>query len=167
MKINEIIGAQILAMARQGRSERAIVAALGAGAPSRATVRRYIDRMAAEKRNATLSPASQNAKRDAGPILPAPKSDRTLPGIPSDPDELAEAPLAQLDWWGLEIREAFERAKSDGNIPAQASLAARAVAVLEARRKAAPPEQADPNAYPDLVEAAERCKALLRRRHPS
>ena len=90
-----------------------------------------------------------------------------LPGIPSDPDELAEAPLAQLDWWGLEIREAFERAKLDGNIAAQASLAARAVAVLEARRKAAPPEQADPNAYPDLVEAAERCKALLRRRHPS
>ena len=160
MKINEIIGAQILAMARQGRSERAIVAALGAGAPSRATVRRYIDRMAA-------SPASQNAKRDAGPILPAPKSDRTLPGIPSDPDELAEAPLAQLDWWGLEIREAFERAKIDGNIAAQASLAARAVAVLEARRKAAPPEAADPNAYPDLVEAAERCKALLRRRHPA
>jgi hypothetical protein len=28
----------------------------------------------------------------------APGSDRTLPGIPSDPDELAEAPLAQLDW---------------------------------------------------------------------
>lgn len=150
MKINAEIGAQILAMARQGRSERAIVAALGAGAPSRATVRRYIDRMAAEK-----------------PTKAAPKSDRTLPGIPSDPDELAEAPLTQLDWWGLEIREAFERAKSDGNIAAQASLAARAVAVLEARRKAAPPEAADPNAYPDLVEAAERCKALLRRRHPS
>ena len=150
MKINEIIGAQILAMARQGRSERAIVAALGAGAPSRATVRRYIDRMAAEK-----------------PPKAAPGSDRTLPGIPSDPDELAEAPLTQLDWWGLEIREAFERAKSDGNIAAQASLAARAVAVLEARRKAAPPEAADPNAYPDLVEAAERCKALLRRRHPA
>lgn len=90
-----------------------------------------------------------------------------LAGIPSDPDELAEAPLAQLDWWGLEIREAFERAKLDGNIAAQASLAARAVAVLEARRKAAPPEAADPNAYPDLVEAAERCKALLRRRHPA
>lgn len=157
MKINEIIGAQILAMARQGRSERAIVAALGAGAPSRATVRRYIDRMAAEKRDA----APQQAPK------PAPKSDRTLPGIPSDPDELAEAPLAQLDWWGLEIREAFERAKLDGNIPAQASLAARAVAVLEARRKAAPPEAADPNAYPDLVEAAERCKALLRLRHPA
>lgn len=150
MKINAEIGAQILAMARQGRSERAIVAALGAGAPSRATVRRYIDRMAAEK-----------------PTKAPPKSDRTLPGIPSDPDELAEAPLTQLDWWGLEIREAFERAKLDDNIPAQASLAARAVAVLEARRKAAPPEQADPNAYPDLVEAAERCKALLRRRHPS
>lgn len=164
MKINAEIGAKILAMARQGRSERAIVAALGPGAPSRATVRRYIDRMAAEK---PAKAASQNAKRDAGPILPAPKSDRTLPGIPSDPDELAEAPLAQLDWWGLEIREAFERAKLDGNIPAQASLAARAVAVLEARRKAAPPEQADPNAYPDLVEAAERCKALLRRRHPA
>ena len=154
MKINEIIGAQILAMARQGRSERAIVTALGAGAPSRATVRRYIDRMAAEK-------------PPKGPPKAAPKSDRTLPGIPSDPDELAEAPLAQLDWWGLEIREAFERAKLDGNIPAQASLAARAVAVLEARRKAAPPEAADPNAYPDLVEAAERCKALLRRRHPA
>lgn len=154
MKINEIIGAQILAMARQGRSERAIVAALGPGAPSRATVRRYIDRMAAEK-------APAKAPK------PAPGSDRTLPGIPSDPDELAEAPLAQLDWWGLEIREAFEKAKGVGNIPAQASLAARAVAVLEARRKAAPPEQADPNAYPDLVEAAERCKAMLRRRHPA
>jgi hypothetical protein len=69
--------------------------------------------------------------------------------------------------FGGEIREAFERAKVDGNIAAQASLAARAVAVLEARRKAAPPEAADPNAYPDLVEAAERCKALLRRRHPA
>ena len=154
MKINAEIGAQILAMARQGRSERAIVAALGAGAPSRATVRRYIDRMAAER-------------REASPPKAAPGSDRTLPGIPRDPDELAEAPLAQLDWWGLEIREAFERAKADGNIAAQASLAARAVAVLEARRKAAPPEAADPNAYPDLVEAAERCKALLRRRHPA
>lgn len=154
MKITEQIGAQILTMARAGRSERAIVAALGPGAPSRATVRRYIDRMAAERREASRPKA-------------APGSDRTLPGIPSDPDELAEAPLAQLDWWGLEIREAFERAKADGNIAAQASLAARAVAVLEARRKAAPPEAADPNAYPDLVEAAERCKALLRRRHPA
>lgn len=154
MKITEQMGAQILTMARAGRSERAIVAALGPGAPSRATVRRYIDRMAAER-------------REASPPKAAPGSDRTLPGIPSDPDELAEAPLAQLDWWGLEIREAFERAKSDGNIAAQASLAARAVAVLEARRKAAPPEAADPNAYPDLVEAAERCKALLRRRHPA
>lgn len=164
MKINEIIGAQILVMARQGRSERAIVAALGAGAPSRATVRRYIDRMAAEKRDAAPAKAPPRAET---PPKAAPGSDRTLPGIPSDPDELAEAPLAQLDWWGLEIREAFERAKLDDNIPAQASLAARAVAVLEARRKAAPPEQADPNAYPDLVEAAERCKALLRRRHPA
>lgn len=50
MKITEQMGAQILTMARAGRSERAIVAALGAGAPSRATVRRYIDRMAAERR---------------------------------------------------------------------------------------------------------------------
>lgn len=47
------MGAQILTMARAGRSERAIVAALGAGAPSRATVRRYINRMAAERRQAS------------------------------------------------------------------------------------------------------------------
>ena len=60
-----------------------------------------------------------------------------------------------------ELREFGEGAGDD------ALFGPRAVAVLEARRKAAPPEAADPNAYPDLVEAAERCKALLRRRHPA
>lgn len=83
MKINEIIGAQILAMARQGRSERAIVAALGPGAPSRATVRRYIDRMAAERRDA--------APAKAPPRADAPPKAAPLPAAPVAPVDAARA----------------------------------------------------------------------------
>lgn len=41
-RIDEDMGRRIWALAKQGRSDRAIVAALGPGAPSRATVARYL-----------------------------------------------------------------------------------------------------------------------------
>jgi hypothetical protein len=41
-RIDEEMGQRIWALAKQGRSDRAIVAALGPGAPSRATVARYL-----------------------------------------------------------------------------------------------------------------------------
>ena len=54
----------------------------------------------------------------------------------------------------------------DGNpIPANpavlASLAARATALLEAKRKAAPPVYVDPNDALDIVEAAGRARRLF------
>jgi hypothetical protein len=75
---------------------------------------------------------------------------------------LDEAPPETLAWWLAEVRASFDVAKADGNIAAQASLAARATALLEAQRKATPPTPVDPNEHPDLVAAAERCIARLR-----
>ncbi len=62
--------------------------------------------------------------------------------------------MEQLSWWLAEVKLAFGAAKTAGNIAAQASLAARATALLEAKRKSAPPPIVDPNDNPDFIAMA-------------
>jgi len=74
-RIDEEMGQRIWALAKQGRSDRAIVAALGHGAPSRATVARYLLSIRGHVR------AGKGLKgRSAAPLAP--------PASPEDTDRL-------------------------------------------------------------------------------
>jgi hypothetical protein len=152
-------------LAKQGLTAGEIAARLTAdGCPgaSKATVGRRLRDVRGVVRARKANAGPRSALAEAKPDAPA--ADDGAADVPTDPEELEAAPLAQLEWWLVEVKAAFEAAKVDRNVAAQASLAARATALLEARRKAAPPEREDPNAYPDLVAAAASCKAKLRAR---
>ena len=83
-------------------------------------------------------------------------------GVPDDPAAVEAAPVAMIDVWLTRVDQAYRAAEDDGNLAVQASLAARATALLEARRKASPPPAVDPNELPDLVAAAEATKKRMR-----
>jgi hypothetical protein len=132
-----------------------LLAAAGVKGASQATVQRRLrDHLGA--RRSSKSSAVAKAVPMASPIPSV-----VLDAVPSDPEDMAEATPAELDWWLAEVKEAFEQAKIDGNTAAQASLAARATALLEAKRKSAPPEVVDPNDALDIREAAARGRALF------
>ena len=142
-------------MVAEGASNEAIEAALapyGIRGTSAASVgRRRVDR-----------DGNRRAGKSVGQVAAAHLAEDGAPSdIPTAPDELAEAPLEQLAWWLDEVREAFEVAKKAGNVAAQASLAARATALLEARRKGAPPPAVDPNDALDIRLAAQKGRALF------
>ena len=142
-------------MAKEGASAKAIATALSAdGVPgaSEASVGRRLRERLGDRR----------AGKSVGQVGAAPLAEDGAPSdIPTAPDELAEAPLEQLSWWLDEVREAFEKAKGVGNIAAQAALAARATALLEAQRKGAPPPAVDPNDALDIRLAAQKGRALF------
>ena len=142
-------------MAKGGASAKAIAAALSAdGVPgaSEASVGRRLRAVLGDRR----------AGKSVGQVAAAPLAEDGAPSdIPTAPDELAEAPLEQLTWWLDEVKVAFEMAKKAGNVAAQASLAARATALLEARRKGAPPPAIDPNDALDIRLAAQKGRALF------
>ena len=142
-------------MAKEGASAKAIATALSAdGVPgaSEASVGRRLRAVLGDRR----------AGKSVGQVAAAPLAEDGAPSdIPTAPDELAEAPLEQLTWWLDEVKVAFEMAKKAGNVAAQASLAARATALLEARRKGAPPPAIDPNDALDIRLAAQKGRALF------
>jgi hypothetical protein len=93
-------------------------------------------------------PRSPKAPEGVEPLTP------TTP-IPED------APLAAYDWWVEESRQAYMKAKASGNTAAAATWARVSSQVLEARRKATPDKEADPNESPDYIRLAEQVEAKL------
>lgn len=87
--------------------------------------------------------------------------DGAPPDIPTDPDDLAQAPLEELRWWLDKVRAAYAKAETDQNVAAQASLAGRARDFLAAIQKHSPPDPPDLNAAPDMIAAAEKCVTML------
>lgn len=142
-------------MAKEGASAKAIAAALSAdGVPgaSEASVGRRLRELLGDRR----------AGKSVGQVAAVPLAEDGAPSdIPTAPDELAEAPLEQLAWWLDEVQRAFKVAKKAGNVAAQSALAARATALLEARRKGAPPPPVDPNEAIDIRLAAQKGRALF------
>ena len=93
--------------------------------------------------------------------LPPASAPAVLSSIPEDPATLDAATPGELDWWLSEVKLAFEAAKGADNVAAQASLAARATALLEAKRKSAPPPVVDPNENPDFVALAKAFRTRM------
>jgi hypothetical protein len=155
-------GEEIFAdMTRRGLTAGEVSAALkaaGISGASPATVQRR-QREFLGPRRVSASPVEAPASRPT-----------VLDDVPEDAEELAKASASELDWWLGEVKQAYERAKGGededghplpGNPAAMASLAARATALLEAKRKASPPVFVDPNDALDIREAAERARKLF------
>lgn len=135
-RIDEQMGQQIRALAKKGRSDRAIVAALGPGAPSRATVARYLLSIRGHVRAGKLqagrrSPPSPPAASPEG-VSPGPRALARLALLEAlDTAETcaelaaAELAIARQDDPGLAAR------LDSGDPPVIAMLAAgQAVAIL-------------------------------------
>lgn len=150
--------------AKRGLTAREIATALSA-AGVRGASTATIQRRLREK----LGPRA-TSKVPLPVVADPPSRPVALDEIPDDEEELSHAGATELDWWLSEVKRALEQAKggtdTDGNpIPANpavlASLAARATALLEAKRKAAPPVYVDPNDALDIREAADRAHRLF------
>lgn len=104
------------------------------------------------KRKAPTSPAK-------AAVQPQPPD--ALLDVPEDPADLAGAPVELVDRWLERVDRAYLAAEVAGNLAAQAALASRATALVEARRKGQPAPVVDPNTQPDLMAAAEVCVLKL------
>lgn len=141
---------------------------------SRATVgRRLAERLGARRTGragnaaagATVPPAAAVAEAldDAeDEPSPPPQSSPDVAAILSETEHPESATLQEINMWLERVNRAYIAAERDGNAAAIVALAGRAAALVDTRRKAAPPPPVDPNAFPDLVEAAERARYLLR-----
>lgn len=114
----------------------------------------------ATKAKANKAASAAKKRPAAAPAAPA-SAPAVLASIPDDPATLDAATPGELDWWLSEVKLAFEAAKSADNVAAQASLAARATALLEAKRKSAPPPVVDPNENPDFVALAKEFRTRM------
>ena len=119
---------------------------------SAATVGRRLRELFGDRRAGKGSP---------DPVTEGAPGDGAPPDIPTDPDDLAQAPLEELRWWLDKVRAAYAKAETDQNVAAQASLAGRARDFLAAIQKHSPPDPPDLNAAPDMIAAAERCVTML------
>lgn len=148
------------------------VAKAGSAAGGRPISTTAAHRWVAERRSpirstkARAAEAAQRAGKKSTPRppvapLPPASTPAVLSGIPEDPAALDAATPGELDWWLSEVKAAFEAAKNADNVAAQASLAARATALLEAKRKSAPPPVVDPNENPDFVALAKAFRTRM------
>lgn len=158
-------GDQIFAdMTRRGLPAGEIAAAMkvaGVSGASKATVERRQRETVGPRRNSAHALESAAAPTSRPAVLDT---------VPEAAEELEAASLGDLDWWLAEVYAAALVAKGtkddEGNVvgcnPAVlASLAARATALLEAKRKASPPVFVDPNDAFDIREAAAKGRALF------
>ncbi len=92
----------------------------------------------------------------------------TPPAVPltgeaeDTPDEIPEGvDVGTVDKWIRKIERAAETAEQAREFNAMSSLMTKLTALLEHKRKAAPPAPPDPNQNPDFVEAARRARERL------
>lgn len=133
---------EIQARMARGESAKTIWAATGKPC-SLSTIERRCDAFATKAVRAPI----------ARPPAPA------LEGVPEAVP--SETPLAQIDEWLARVNAAADAAETDGNLSALSSLTAKAVSLLEARRKAQPLPQVDPNENPDLIALAKQSEEKL------
>lgn len=100
----------------------------------------------------------------ASPAPPASESkddvDEALPGADEIPEE---ANLAQIERWLKRAEAMAQKAMALGDIAGMGQMGRLTSALLEAKRRATPPEKADPNDRPDMVAAAQRARDMLHR----
>jgi hypothetical protein len=153
-------------LVRKGLTAGEIAAQLTAdGVPgaSVATVGRRMRELRGVVRATKQAKAAPEPETPAAPVVVEPVA-RVLADVPEDADELDAAPMAQIDLWLERIDGAWATAEQAENLAAQASLAARATALLEAKRKGSPPPVQDPNDAPDLIDAAKTAREKIMRK---
>ena len=87
-----------------------------------------------------------------------PGSPPRIPNTPivDIPEDIPEnTPVQKLDGWIKQVEVGMAKAEADNNLGALASLAARLVALAEARRKAMPLPKLDPEDNPDFKAIAQ------------
>lgn len=84
------------------------------------------------------------------------------PPLDEVPDEIPEGVSVDVvDKWIPKVERAAEAAEAAKDFGALASLLAKLTALLEHKRKAAPPPKVDPNENPDMIAAAKRAREML------
>ncbi len=145
---------RIKAGAKTGATAKALAAELAADgekAPSARTVSR---RMLEER-----GPRKNRAKKLSAPTPP---STEGLPPLPKSADEIPEtADLTTLDFWLARVNQLGEIAHAKGDLAGMGTMGRLATALLEAKRKATPPEKPDPNDSPDMRELADLVRSRL------
>lgn len=162
--------AKLEAMARSGATLESITKALRrAGADiSPATVSRRV-REIKGKPNAGEAPRARPIPSPLETPPPAvAKRARAKPAevppppLPASPDDIPEnADPSVLDAWLEETRELATQARNEGELDGFAKMGRLAAALLEHKRKAAPPPKQDPNEDPDMVALAARVAKRL------
>jgi hypothetical protein len=155
------------AMVNAGLSANEIASKLTAeGVPgaSPATVgRRAREILGARQSRGPVAPSAPVAAPPSPASTPVVEAvEESLEDVPEDPAELEGAPADQLKRWLSRVERAAAAAEKHGNLAVVAALTARATALLEAQRKAAPPPARDPNESLDMVQAAELARTKLR-----
>lgn len=143
---------RIVSLMRAGRTAEEIAAALSEdGAEvSRATVTRRMRELRGQVNAGRASALAAN-------VVPPPVVDEVPDSIPEN------APLEIVDKWIPKVEAAAEAAEVEGDLSAFASLTAKLVALLDHRRKAAPPAAKNANDDPELRKLAPLVRERLRR----
>lgn len=92
------------------------------------------------------------ARAEAPPPPPQDPAEDVPEAIPEGTD------MGTVDKWLTRLDDAAEAARQRSDFQAVSTLMAKYVALLEHKRKAAPPPPIDPNENPDLIAAAERVR---------
>lgn len=145
------------------------LAALGEQGASRATVGRRLSERVGSRRAPRAAPvevaprerATVPTARPARGLSPSSPALPNIAEVLAEPEPTESATLEEINMWLSRVDRAYILAEESGNTAAMAALAGRATALVDTRRKAAPPPPVDPNAFPDLVDAASRAKTLL------
>jgi hypothetical protein len=121
---------------------------------SRATLARRMR----EKRGAVGPPQVQGPRAKPKPADLAVSGDP----LPEDPDEIPEAAtVPELTQLLARCNEALRKAEVAGNLPLVGQMIRVAASLAETIRKATPPERADPNEHPDMVDMGKRVAERL------
>lgn len=152
------VEAQISAMATAGGTAQAISKALraaGVKGASPATVGRRLREL---RRGVTTPRAGSRAELRAAYASP----EQTDSPLPETPEAIPEGTaLSQIERW-LKRAEAMGKiAVEKGDLAGMGQMGRLTSALLEAKRKATPPDKDDPKDNPDMGAAAARARATL------
>jgi hypothetical protein len=155
---------KIAALMARGGTEKSIekeLRAAGITGVSASTIGRRMRELrgavAPKRVRASSKPTAVYADPDAAPE----SSDGDNP-LPKTPESIPEGTdVSQIDRWLKRAEFVGKTAAIKGDIAAIGQMGRLTSALLEARRKATPPEKPDPKDDPDMGAAAARARALL------
>lgn len=156
---------KIAALLARGGTAESIAKALRAGGFTGVSARTIGRRMRELRGDVAPKRVSATAARRAeyatteGAAAPDSRDDAPLPttpeAIPEDTD------LAQIERWLERAESMGKKAVTLGDLAAMGQMGRLTSALLEAKRKATPPEKQDPLDQPDMLAAAARARAML------